>query len=40
MATPSLSYDPATDRDAYEGAMPMNAAASSPAPGSATCHDF
>jgi hypothetical protein len=32
MATPSRSYEPATEREMYDGTMPVNAAASSPAP--------
>ena len=32
MATPSLSKDPATERDMYEGTIAINAAAVSPAP--------
>lgn len=32
MATPSLSKDPATEREMYDGTMAMNAAAVKPAP--------
>ena len=33
MAIPSLSYDPATERDIYPGAIDIKAAAKRPAPG-------
>ena len=32
IAMPSLSYDPATDREMYPGTMAMNEAATNPAP--------
>ena len=32
MATPSLSYDPATDLEMYDGTLAANRAANSPAP--------
>ena len=32
IAMPSLSYDPATDREMYPGTMAINEAATNPAP--------